>query len=299
MKATWLPKYNDNTNRLSTKQIFPKRCPTGTIVIRRTTKEDLIRARKYTHQIQSRVQPLQEQMADTSGGAFHYARVSIDAGKGPKYYGASTDLDVFQLSGVSENQASTSQIILSKGERGPRNYINSVQAGWHVNYQWEGDNSTHFFTYWTSDGSQKTGCYNLVCKRFVQISTRLAPGMIYTQSSLSLSIYRDRFTLNWMLYNDREPVGYWPKEIFDNMADCSQVQMGGDVYSPLGEPSPPMGSGVLNEAKFTRVLLTDGRGNDIKVTEYTTINDLPNYIYGVTSDLQTLTYGGPGGWRKA
>lgn len=75
--------------------------------------------------------------------------------------------------------------------------------------------------------------------------------------------------------------------------------MGGDVYSPLGEPSPPMGSGVLNEAKFTRVLLTDGRGNDIKVTEYTTINDLPNYIYGVTSDLQTLTYGGPGGWRKA
>ncbi|RRT33472.1 hypothetical protein B296_00049672 [Ensete ventricosum] len=102
-----------------------------------------------------------------------------------------------------------------------------------------------------------------------------------------------------MLYNDREPVGYWPKEIFNNMADSSLVQMGGDVYSPLDEPSPPMGSGVLNEAKFLRVLLMDGRGNNIKVTEYTTINDLPNYIYGVTSDLKTLSYGGPGGWRKA
>lgn len=39
---------------------------------------------------------------------------------------------------------------------------------------------------------------------------------------------------------------------------------GGDVYLPLGEPSPPMGSGVLNEAKFMRVLQTDGRGNMTK-----------------------------------
>ncbi|RRT33470.1 hypothetical protein B296_00049673 [Ensete ventricosum] len=119
-----------------------------------------------------------------------YARVSIEAGNGPKYYGASADLEVFHLPGVSENQASTSQIILCKGERGPKNYMNVIQAGWHVNTQREGDNWTHFTTAWTSDGYQKTGCYNLVCKGFIQISTRLTPGMIYTQSSLSLSIYR-------------------------------------------------------------------------------------------------------------
>lgn len=54
------------------------------------------------------------------------------AGKGPKYYGASAKLDVFQLSGVSNKQQSESQIVLSKGAGGPKNYINTVQAGWLV-----------------------------------------------------------------------------------------------------------------------------------------------------------------------
>ncbi|CAL9196111.1 unnamed protein product, partial [Musa hybrid cultivar] len=170
-------------------------------------------------------------------------------------------LDVFQLSGVSNNQQSESQIVISKGTGGPKNYINTVQAGWLVNPQLEGDNRAHFFTYWTSDGYQKTGCYNLVCQGFVQTSTRLTPGKIYTLSTLSLEIYKDRLTSNWMLYNDREPVGYWPKEIFNNMADSSLVQMHGNVYSPFDEPSPPMGSGVLNGAKFTNILLTDGQSN--------------------------------------
>lgn len=91
-----------------------------------------------------------------------------------------------------------------------------------VNPQLEGDNRAHFFTYWTvssvaswivvsfflsffcfvallisksifwcqSDGYQKTGCYNLVCQGFVQTSTRLTPGKIYTLSTLSLEIYK-------------------------------------------------------------------------------------------------------------
>ena len=61
-----------------------------------------------------------------------HAVTVFEAKKGPHYYGASADLQVFQLSGVSINQASTSQIILTKGERGPKNYINTVQAGWQV-----------------------------------------------------------------------------------------------------------------------------------------------------------------------
>ncbi|RZS10205.1 hypothetical protein BHM03_00041387, partial [Ensete ventricosum] len=95
-----------------------------------------------------------------------------------------------------------------------------------------------------SDGFQKTGCYNLVCHGFVQTSTRITPGKIYTLNSLSLSIHKGS------VHFDREPVGYWPKEIFNNMADSSLVQMHGNVYSPFDEASPRMGSGVLNEAKI-------------------------------------------------
>ncbi|CAL9773750.1 unnamed protein product, partial [Musa acuminata subsp. burmannicoides] len=263
------PKRSDNTNKVATtKKTFPRLCPRGTVLIRRITKEDLIRARKY-----ARMQLLQAQISDTSGGDNHYAGVEFDAGKGPKYYGASARLDVFQLSGVSNNQQSESQIVLSKGTGGPKNYINTVQAGWLVNPQLEGDNRAHFFTYWTSDGYQKTGCYNLVCQGFVQTSTRLTPGMIYTLSTLSLEIYKDRFSSNWMLYNDREPIGYWPKEIFNNMADSSLVQMHGNVYSPFDEPSPPMGSGVLNGAKFTNILLTDGQSNSKLPVNFRKYND--------------------------
>ncbi|THU60450.1 hypothetical protein C4D60_Mb07t12850 [Musa balbisiana] len=56
------------------------------------------------------------------------------------------------------------------------------------------------------------------------------------------ALYKDQFASNWMLYNNNEPIGYWPKEIFSNMADCSQVQIGGNVFSPINEPSPSMGS---------------------------------------------------------
>ncbi|URE17362.1 hypothetical protein MUK42_11789, partial [Musa troglodytarum] len=294
------PKRSDNTNKVSIiKQTLPKLCPTGTVLIKRTTKEDLMRARKYAHQIQSRMQLLQAQIRDSSGD-YHYAGVEFAAGQGPKYYGASANLDVFQLSGVSHNQQSETQIVLSKGAGGPKNYIDTVQAGWLVNPGLQGDDRAHFYTYWTSDGYQKTGCFNLDCPGFVQTSTRITPGMVYTLSTLSLTIYRDRFTSNWMLYNDREPVGYWPKEIFNNMADCSLVQMHGNVYSPFDEPSPPMGSGVLNQAKFTNIFLTDGQGNNRLPKNFRELNDLGERYYGVDYRVQNggMFYGGPGGWKK-
>ncbi|URE18370.1 hypothetical protein MUK42_11958 [Musa troglodytarum] len=193
-----------------------------------------------------------------------------------------------------------SQIILTKGERGPKNYIYTVQAGWHVEHQKEGDDRVHFFIYWTSDGYQKTGCLNLLCHGFVQTSTRITPGQIYTLDVLSLSIYRDRFTSNWRLYNDRKPVGYWPKEIFNNMADCSQVQMVGIVYSPFDEPSPLMGNGALDGAKLANVLLLVGQGNNRKPENFVEYNDLRKNYYGAIYSVENgvLFYGGLGDWKK-
>lgn len=98
-----------------------------------------------------------------------YAGVRFTSRGGPMYYGAVASLDVFQLKGLLNNQASASQIVLTKGEKGRKNYLNAVHAGYHVriafwsmclvvvltfgpfqvDYTVEGDNLTHFFTYWT------------------------------------------------------------------------------------------------------------------------------------------------------
>lgn len=59
------------------------------------------------------------------------AGVRFTSGSG-MYYGAVASLDVFQLKGLLNNQASGSQIILTKGEKGPKNLLNAVHAGYHV-----------------------------------------------------------------------------------------------------------------------------------------------------------------------
>lgn len=57
-------------------QTLPQLCPTGTVLIKRTTKEDLIKAKKYAHQIQSRVQLLQAEITANDDGATHVRFIS-------------------------------------------------------------------------------------------------------------------------------------------------------------------------------------------------------------------------------
>ncbi|RWW46851.1 hypothetical protein BHE74_00047242 [Ensete ventricosum] len=124
------PKRNRNINETSTQHKFPKRCPTGTVLIRRTTKEDLVRAKKYAQHIQSRMQQVQlPTLNDISKN--HYATVQIHAGEGAKFYGVSASFYAYQLY-LSLFQGTASRIILTKGERGPKKYLNAVEAGWHV-----------------------------------------------------------------------------------------------------------------------------------------------------------------------
>ncbi|THU60448.1 hypothetical protein C4D60_Mb07t12810 [Musa balbisiana] len=224
-----------------------------------------------------------------------YATVEIHAGEGPKFHGIGASFYAYQLY-ISLFQGTASRIILTKGEKGPKKYLNAVEAGWHVT-----TGCLLVKLQINSDGFQKTGCQNMICKGFVQTSTRVTPGMVLDNLvELALSIYKDKFTSNWMLYNDNEHVGYWPKEIFNNMEDCSQVQMGGNAYSQINLPSPPMGNGVLNQAKFEKVFMIDGDGSKSKVPvdKVTTYNDLGEDYYGVSPDFENdmLHYGGPGGW---
>jgi hypothetical protein len=52
-----------------------------------------------------------------------------------------------------------------------------------VSPQLYGDNSPRFFTYWTTDAYQTTGCYNLLCSGFVQTNSRIAMGAAISPTS--------------------------------------------------------------------------------------------------------------------
>ncbi|XP_031474562.1 uncharacterized protein LOC116246823 [Nymphaea colorata] len=54
---------------------------------------------------------------------------------------------------------------------------NSIEAGWHVFPSLNGDSQPRLFVYWTRDNYGSTGCYNLKCPGFVQVSDQISPVM--------------------------------------------------------------------------------------------------------------------------
>ncbi|KAG6495573.1 hypothetical protein ZIOFF_043399 [Zingiber officinale] len=123
IKSTSFPK-SMNNNSSSEILKLPRRCPQGTVPIRRTTKEDLIRAKQIQ---QTQLIDLKDTNVPTNG---YSAGVTFSTRNGPaKFYGISADLDVYHLSGILDDQTSATQIIVSKGETGPMAYHNVLQAG--------------------------------------------------------------------------------------------------------------------------------------------------------------------------
>jgi hypothetical protein len=49
-----------------------------------------------------------------------------------------------------------------------------------------------------------------------------------------------------LYFNDQNSVvGFWPPTLFGKLSEFgNQADWGGEVYSPLDQPSPPMGTGI-------------------------------------------------------
>ncbi|KAL2940169.1 Aconitate hydratase A [Bienertia sinuspersici] len=89
------------------------------------------------------------------------------------FVGSKGSLNVWNPRVASPDDYTTSQIWLLSGGR---NDYESLESGWMVNPKLYGDTQTRFFIHWTSDGSQKTGCFDLLCSGFVQTSQEVALG---------------------------------------------------------------------------------------------------------------------------
>ncbi|KAM7272357.1 hypothetical protein ACFE04_027020 [Oxalis oulophora] len=255
-------------------------CPQGTIPIIRTKKRDLLRASSieaFGKKRNSTVPRPRFVRKYIAGTVHEYATAYV---RGGKYYGTKAILNVWEPHVDNEIEFSLSQIWLVGGS--PAH--DTIEAGWHVNPQNNGDYQTRFFIYWTSDGYEHTGCYNLRCQGFVQTNNKVAVGgtlrPLSTYDSddifgITLSFWKDPHTNNWWLKYGEENVGYWPASLFTILAadSASEVQWGGEVLlqKPDGRHSTTqMGSGHFAEEGLRKASYIK---NMQLVDEYTNLRD--------------------------
>ncbi|KHN30932.1 hypothetical protein glysoja_017469 [Glycine soja] len=141
----------------------------------------------------------------------------------------------------------------------------STGSGHEVSPQLYGDNYPRFFTYWTTDAYQTTGCYNLLCSGFIQINNRIAIGAAISprsafnrrQFDIGLMIWKDPKHGHWWLeFGSGLLVGYWPANMFSHLRNhASMVQFGGEIVNTRSRgyhTDTQMGSGHFAEEGFRK-----------------------------------------------
>ncbi|KAL4563657.1 hypothetical protein LXL04_027702 [Taraxacum kok-saghyz] len=291
-------------------------CAKGTIPVRRTKKEDILRAssinkygKKTSQSIVAHPSSVGLDLINQNG---HQHAIAYVEGE---FYGAKATMNVWDPKIQQSNEFSLSQIWLLGGSFASD--LNSIEVGWQVSPDLYGDNNTRFFTYWTSDAYQATGCYNLLCSGFIQINNEIALGASISpiskyhgsQYDISILVWKDPEQGNWwMQFGNGKVLGYWPGSLFSYLSgSATMVQWGGEVVNSASDgqhTTTQMGSGHFPEegfgksSYFRNVQLVDG-SNSLRVPKnIETFTEEPNCY-----DVQTgkndawgsyIFYGGPG-----
>ncbi|KAL6506587.1 hypothetical protein OROGR_024768 [Orobanche gracilis] len=298
-------------------------CPEYTIPIRRTKKEDLLRASSLKRYGKKKPTSIHDRSnaqvttssTDSSSQNGHPHAIAYVAGD--QYYGAKATINVWEPEIQHANEFSSSQIWVLGGSNGEG--LNSIEAGWQVNPGMYGDNSTRLFTYWTADGSQATGCYNLLCSGFIQtnpdiaVGASISPLSVYqdSQFDITILIWKDpKQGVWWLQFGNEYILGYWPSTLFSDLKDgpSSMIQFGGEVVNSEVDgqhTTTQMGSGHFPEGDFGKasyfknIQIVDS-SNNLKSPElypYTEEHECYDIYIGSGGgkDLGSyFYYGGPG-----
>ena len=292
-------------------------CPAGTIPIRRVTLEDMSRFENLRGFLRktptggaepprANTAPMGQAVAATHRWAHAFQNVSN--------VGGHSFLNLWQPA-IGANQVfSLSQHWYAGGSG---NGLQTAEVGWQVYPQFYGNNRPVFFIYWTADGYNNTGCYNLTCSAFVQTNNSWAIGgaipqpystMNGNQYSLEVAYYLSGG--HWWLYvkgtQAANAIGYYPVSIYNNGAlagHASSIDYGGET---VGTTSfPPMGSGAFanqgfGKAAYQRQIYYFPTAGGSAWANLTASQSWPNCY---TAQLNTyaspwnasLWFGGPGG----
>ncbi|GLU03119.1 hypothetical protein SLE2022_203360 [Rubroshorea leprosula] len=283
-------------------------CPEGSIPIRRTTEQDMLRASSVSRFGRK---PRRHVRKDFSSDHEH----AVGYVTGEQYYGAKASMNVWAPRVANQYEFSLSQMWVISGSFGGD--LNTIEAGWQVSPELYGDNYPRFFTYWTNDAYQATGCYNLLCSGFVQTNNRIAIGAAISPTSsynggqfdISLLVWKDPKHGNWWLeFGSGVLVGYWPSFLFTHLRDrASMVQFGGEIVNSRAggfHTSTQMGSGHFAEegfgkaSYFRNLQVVDWDNNLIPLSNLRVTADNPN-CYDIQGGINRVWgnyfyYGGPG-----
>ncbi|KAL0558214.1 hypothetical protein IC582_006786 [Cucumis melo] len=284
-------------------------CPEGTVPIRRTTEEDMLRATSF-QMFGKKVRKWVRRETSSDGHEHAVGYVT-----GEHYFGAKASINVWAPRVADQYEFSLSQMWVISGSFGDD--LNTIEAGWQVSPELYGDNYPRFFTYWTSDAYQATGCYNLLCSGFVQTNNKIAIGAAISPTSsfeggqfdISLLVWKDPKHGNWWLeFGSGVLVGYWPSFLFTHLQDhATMVQFGGEVVnsSPSGfHTTTEMGSGHFagegfgKASYFRNLQVVDWDNSLVPLSNLVVLADHPN-CYDIEGGINTVWgnyfyYGGPG-----
>ncbi|KAF5732170.1 hypothetical protein HS088_TW18G00860 [Tripterygium wilfordii] len=284
-------------------------CPEGTVPIRRTTEKDILRAssiKRFGRKLRSHVK------RDSSGTGHEHAVVFVN---GDQYYGAKANINIWAPRVTNAYEFSLSQVWLISGSFG--NDLNTIEAGWQVSPELYGDNYPRFFTYWTTDAYQATGCYNLLCSGFVQTNNKIAIGSAISprstyngrQFDIGLMVWKDPKHGHWWLqFGSGLLVGYWPANLFTHLRNhASMVQFGGEIVNSRSSgyhTSTQMGSGHFavegfgKASYFRNLQVVDWDNSLLPLTNLHLLADHSN-CYDIRQGRNNVWgtyfyYGGPG-----
>lgn len=303
------PKHNDSID-FSTEVIqawmnTSESCPEGTIPIRKTTEQDVLRAssvRRFGRKIRRR---------DTTSNDHEHA---VAFASGDQYYGAKASINVWAPRVIDQYEFSLSQVWVISGSFG--NDLNTIEAGWQVSPELYGDSYPRFFTYWTTDAYQTTGCYNLLCSGFVQTNNKIAIGAAISprssynnkQFDIGIMIWKDPKHGHWWLeFGSGLLIGYWPSYLFSHLRDhANMIQFGGEIVNSRSgfHTSTQMGSGHFAEegfgkaSYFRNMQTVDWDNSLLPLSNLRLLADHPN-CYDIRAGRNNvwgnyIYYGGPG-----
>ncbi|XP_024634839.1 uncharacterized protein [Medicago truncatula] len=272
------------------------------VPIPRTTRDELI---------QSSFSFNNHSLAQTSSSS-RSAYVFVDASFGP-YYGVSGATSMYNPK-VDKGQSSEGYLYVKNGEG---DGTNMIVIGWNVSPDLYNDDATHIYSRWTSDNFKTTGCYNMLCKGFVQTDKYYFGSRVEKTSTydgkmveMPISLFQDPTTKNWWVKVVNITIGYFPATLFSNMANANEVGWGGRTVTPAGASSPSMGSGHLPDDDFKhacyfRYISYQSVARKDLGPEYYMVgkfNDAPKSCYEVEfyGDQRgqvgySMQFGGPGG----
>ncbi|KAI8543726.1 hypothetical protein RHMOL_Rhmol08G0241000 [Rhododendron molle] len=219
---------------------------------------------------------------------------------------------------ITEKDVSRADSVEKFGRRLRRGVRRDTTSSDHeVSPELYGDNYPRFFTYWTTDAYQATGCYNLLCSGFVQTNNKIAIGAAISprssyngrQFDIGIMVWKDPKHGHWWLqFGSGLLVGYWPNLLFSHLrTHASMIQFGGEIVNTGSSgyhTSTQMGSGSFADdgfrkaSYFRNLQVVDWDNNLLPMSNLHLLADHPN-CYDIKAGRNNVWgdyfyYGGPG-----